>query len=152
MKVCAHCHRYEIFGTISVQELQALKYTKQNYPKSCLSCPDYLVLPSIYTSVFVVTTDGVIVLDPMDTTHATQMLAAIREVTNQPVSYVAYSHSHWDHTGGAAVFNPRDVVTHEDAAAWIRENPKPDGSVVRPTIIWSGNQKTVQVGNQTVTM
>ena len=61
----------------------------------------------LYTSVFVVTTDGVVVLDPMSTAHATQMLSAIREVSDQPVSYVAYSHNHWDHTGGAAVFNPR---------------------------------------------
>ena len=111
-----------------------------------------LLQPSLYTSVFVVTTDGVIVLDPMDTNHATQMLAAIREVTNQPVSYVAYSHSHWDHTGGAAVFNPKNIVAHQLAADWIAANPKPDGSVVTPTITWSGEERTLQVGNQTVQM
>jgi len=106
----------------------------------------------LYTSVFVVTTDGVVVLDPMSTTHATQMLAAIREVSDQPVSYVAYSHNHWDHTGGAAVFNPRNIIAHKKAAAWIAANPKADGSVVPPTITWSGREKTIQVGNQTIEM
>ena len=72
--------------------------------------------------MFVVTTAGVIVVDPMSTTHATQMLAAIREVSSQPVSYVAYSHNHWDHTGGAAVFQPRWVTVENPSIGHRQEH------------------------------
>ena len=57
--------------------------------------------------MFVVTTSGVVVLDPMNTANSREMLAAIREVTSLPVTHVMYSHNHWDHTGGAAVLGRR---------------------------------------------
>ncbi len=37
-----------------------------------------------YTSMFVVTSDGVIVIEPINTTHSTTMLSAIRSDTDQP--------------------------------------------------------------------
>ena len=96
--------------------------------------------------MFMVTSEGVVVIDPMNTAHSTEMLAAIRQVTELPVTHVMYSHNHWDHTGGAAVLGAKNVVARADAAAWIEANPKPDGSVVVPNIVWTGTEKRMEIG------
>ena len=50
-----------------------------------------------YFSMFIVTGDGVIVIEPIRTEHSKQMLEAIRNITSEPVKYLFYSHNHWDH-------------------------------------------------------
>ena len=54
---------------------------------------------------FMVTDEGVIVMDSVNPDICrTRMLAAIQEVTDQPIRYLIYSHNHWDHIGGGQVF------------------------------------------------
>ena len=56
-------------------------------------------------SLFVVTTDGIIVVDPINPAHAAWLKAQLAErYPGVPVRYVIYSHSHWDHIEGGAVF------------------------------------------------
>ncbi|MEH6577725.1 MAG: hypothetical protein V7731_11680 [Amphritea sp.] len=50
-----------------------------------------------YYSMFVVTTEGVIAIESVNSRHATGLLNAINEVTTQPVRYLLHSHNHWDH-------------------------------------------------------
>ena len=57
-----------------------------------------------YRNIFLVTDEGVIASDPMNAEAATLYRDAIRTVTDQPVKYVVYSHSHWDHVSGGAIF------------------------------------------------
>ena len=51
-------------------------------------------------SLFIVTEDGVMVIDPMQLKHAQAMLEEIRGITQAPIKYLFYSHDHWDHTIG----------------------------------------------------
>ncbi|OGU53277.1 MAG: hypothetical protein A2199_08425 [Hydrogenophilales bacterium RIFOXYA1_FULL_63_33] len=54
---------------------------------------------------FVVTRDGVLVLDALGTPSlGRRMIAAIREVTSQPIRYLVISHAHPDHYFGASAF------------------------------------------------
>ncbi len=54
---------------------------------------------------FVVTDDGVLVLDALGTPSlGRRMIAAIREVTCKPIRYLVISHAHPDHYYGASAF------------------------------------------------
>ena len=58
-------------------------------------------------SMFIVTSDGVIVTDPVGYGRpqgGATYLAEIRKVTTQPIRYVVYSHHHFDHIAGGRVF------------------------------------------------
>ena len=68
-----------------------------------------------YVSMFILTGEGVMVVEPINSKHSALMLEAIGTLTTEPVKYVFYSHNHWDHTSGGQVF--RDVgatiISHE---------------------------------------
>ena len=56
-------------------------------------------------SVFLVTDDGVLVIDTREHPRAAQdLLARIRKVTDKPIKWVINSHFHGDHTFGDATF------------------------------------------------
>ena len=103
-----------------------------------------------YFSMFVVTTDGVIAVESVNTDHATGLLKAIRGVTDQPVKYLLHSHNHWDHSSGGQVFKDAGAITlaHADAYAWMKANPGRDMAV--PDEQWSGTRKDLTVGDTTV--
>src|ERR1700722_19338659 len=56
------------------------------------------------TDMFVVTKDGVLVVDAQGSTEATRgLVEAIAKVTSQPIKYVIICSDHGDHTGGNSV-------------------------------------------------
>ncbi len=57
-----------------------------------------------YASMFVVTDEGVIAIEPVNTKHAKGLLNAIQDVTDKPVRFLLHSHNHWDHSNGGQVF------------------------------------------------
>jgi glyoxylase-like metal-dependent hydrolase (beta-lactamase superfamily II) len=57
-----------------------------------------------YFSLFMVTPEGIILADPINAAFATWMKEQFAERFKVPVKYVIYSHSHWDHIEGGAVF------------------------------------------------
>lgn len=66
-----------------------------------------------HQAMFVVTSDGVIVTDPVAygrPTGGQQYLDEIRKVTNQPIRYVIYSHHHFDHIAGGKAFKDAGAV------------------------------------------
>jgi len=83
----------------------------------------YAFVAGGYISLFVVTDEGVIATDPssqFDTERAARYEAAIASVTDQPVRYLVYSHSHPDHATGGDVFADTAVfVSHRNAVAKI---------------------------------
>ena len=101
-----------------------------------------------HRNMIVLTTDGVIVTDPMNVGAAKMMLAEIKKLTDKPVKYVIYSHNHWDHIAGAGIFKEQGakIVQHELGAKGTRANP----SVVPADTIWSGDQHDIKLGNQTI--
>ncbi len=77
-------------------------------------------------SLFVVTTDGVLVADGQGNVAQTkEMVDAIAKITPQPIKYVVICSDHGDHTGGNSAFpkgavfisSPASKKTLEDAAA-----------------------------------
>lgn len=63
----------------------------------------------VWHSIFLVTDEGIILADPLNVGHATWLKDELAQQFNVPVKYVIYSHSHWDHVEGAAVF--KDTAT-----------------------------------------
>jgi glyoxylase-like metal-dependent hydrolase (beta-lactamase superfamily II) len=57
-----------------------------------------------YVSAFMVTPAGIILVEPIGTEFASWLKPELARRFNVPVKYVIYSHSHWDHASGGAVY------------------------------------------------
>jgi glyoxylase-like metal-dependent hydrolase (beta-lactamase superfamily II) len=86
-------------------------------------------------SMFVVTPDGVIVTDPINTEASKVYVQEIKKITTAPVRYVIYSHHHLDHIGGAAPFKNAGatIVAHRQTKAALARLKSPD--VVMPDLL-----------------
>ena len=68
-----------------------------------------------YVSAFMVTSEGIILVEPIGTEMATWLKAELAKRFNVPVKYVIYSHSHWDHASGGAVYaDTARFIGHEN--------------------------------------
>lgn len=68
-----------------------------------------------YVSVFMVTPEGIVLVEPIGTEFATWLKAEMTRRFNVPVKYVIYSHSHWDHASGGAVYaDTARFIGHEN--------------------------------------
>lgn len=56
------------------------------------------------TIVYMVTTEGIIITDPISVATASWLRGELEQRHGLPVRYVVYSHDHWDHASGGAVF------------------------------------------------
>ena len=76
-----------------------------------------------HQSMFIVTPAGVIATDPIGERRpaAKAYLEEIRKITNVPIRYVIYSHSHFDHIAGGQPFKDLGAVfvAHRNAKARI---------------------------------
>jgi glyoxylase-like metal-dependent hydrolase (beta-lactamase superfamily II) len=102
----------------------------------------------VHRNMIVVTSDGVIVTDPISAAAAKPMMNEIKKITDKPVKLVIYSHNHWDHISGAKIFKDQGakIVQHELAAKHTRPNP----AVVPADETFSGDKHLVTLGDQTV--
>jgi glyoxylase-like metal-dependent hydrolase (beta-lactamase superfamily II) len=81
-------------------------------------------------TVFLVTSEGIIVSDPISTEFAQWLKGELDRRFDVPVRYVLYSHHHWDHASGGAVFeDTAEFVGHETMAQALR---LPDASTPLP--------------------
>ena len=103
-----------------------------------------------YYSLFLVTQDGVIAIESVNTQHAKGLANAITEVTSQPIRYLLHSHNHWDHAGGGKVFKDLGAKTlaHDEAYVWLKANPHK--GVELPSESWKGARKDIALGGQTI--
>ena len=108
--------------------------------------------PTGYFSMFVVTDDGVISIEPVNPIQSRGLLDAIKSVTDQPIKYLLHSHNHWDHSNGGQVFRDEGatIIAHVDAYNWMRDNPHPD--LALPDESWGGPRKDIVLGDTTVEM
>jgi len=68
-----------------------------------------------HRTVFLVTDDGVILSDPINREFSTWLKNEIDQRFGVPVRYVLYTHHHWDHASGGAVFeDTATFVGHEN--------------------------------------
>ena len=118
------------------------------------------VAPNVYSftstgfivSMFMVTSEGVIVIDPMKPEHAEAMLTSIRNITDAPIKYLIYSHNHYDHVEGGQVFKDKGatIISHVDAYDYLKANPKE--GVLLPDNNWIGEQFNLTLGDMILEM
>ncbi len=98
-----------------------------------------------YRNIFVVGEDGVVATDPLSVEAAAILKEEIAKVTDKPVKYVAYSHSHWDHAVGGTIFKKAGAkfVAQEKCRDNIRETPHAD--LVEPDIVFRDHHR-IDVG------
>src|SRR2546421_12448861 len=85
----------------------------------------YVVISGFVQSSFVVTSGGVVVVDAPPAL-AEKIPAAIKRVTDQPVTHFIYTHSHYDHVGSASRFPGAELIAHAETAASLRVTPIPN--------------------------
>jgi glyoxylase-like metal-dependent hydrolase (beta-lactamase superfamily II) len=67
-----------------------------------------------YVSAFMVTPEGIVLVEPIGTEFAIWLKAELDRRFGVPVKYVIYSHDHSDHASGAAVYaDTARIVGHE---------------------------------------
>ncbi|WP_299104304.1 MBL fold metallo-hydrolase [uncultured Tenacibaculum sp.] len=103
-----------------------------------------------YYSMFIITEDGVIVIESVSTKHSKEMVREIKKITNKPIKYLLHSHNHWDHSSGGQVFLDIGATTlaHIEAYKWMKANPGRDMAI--PKEYWNGNKKEITLGNSTI--
>lgn len=82
----------------------------------------YLIIGNGGNVAFLITDEGVILVDDKyDIDHA-PILAEVKKITDQPVKYVFNTHHHSDHSGGNAKMLPKaEVISHKNSRANILE-------------------------------
>ena len=105
----------------------------------------YWVMDGFYQAMFATTGEGVIAVDAPPSLGE-KYLQAIAEVTDEPITYVIYSHYHKDHIGAASMFPANaTIIAHEDTAKHLAMKNDPDRPI--PEIIFD-DFFTLSHGNQ----
>ncbi|MGI9291490.1 MAG: MBL fold metallo-hydrolase [Gammaproteobacteria bacterium] len=104
-----------------------------------------------YRNIFIVTDEGVIATDPLDRKAAKPLREAIANVTDLPVKYVAYSHSHWDHAAGGQPLKDEGAqfVAQRECLRNMAETRHPD--VVLPDIVFDDSY-SIKLGEHSLDM
>ena len=95
-------------------------------------------------AAFVVSSAGVIVVDAPPPL-ATALPAAIRKVTEKPVTHLIYAHQHADHIANARVFGDVVRIAHAETARLIHNEQDPARPM--PTVTFN-DRYTLTVGDQ----
>jgi glyoxylase-like metal-dependent hydrolase (beta-lactamase superfamily II) len=107
----------------------------------------YMLTDGNYQNMFVPTSDGVVVLDA-PTPLAGFIKPAIKEVTDDPITTLVYSHIHKDHIGAAGQLITPDTAIYAEAGAAEYLQAKQDPNRPLPTEVFTG-QTTLTVGGRT---
>lgn len=99
-------------------------------------------------SVFLVTSEGILVTDPIDADAAKWLKAELgKRFPGVPIRYLVYSHSHADHIAGGEVFaDTATVVAHERAKQRIAAERIPTAT---PQATFS-DRETLQLGGKQI--
>jgi len=109
----------------------------------------YWLSDGAYNTIFVVSSRGVIAVDPLPTLGR-RYLEAVARVTRQPITHIVYSHEHTDHIGAAALFpHSAAIVAQRETAALLARRQDPRRPV--PTIAFD-DRYVLEVGEQTLVL
>ena len=114
----------------------------------------YRATNNAHHTAFLVTSDGIILTDPIGTDFSTWLKAELDERFGVPVRYVLYSHYHDDHASGGAVFeDTAESIGHDNTPVNLaREEGNEIFAEVRaPDRTYSGST-SVTLGGKTVEM
>jgi glyoxylase-like metal-dependent hydrolase (beta-lactamase superfamily II) len=104
-----------------------------------------------YVSLFVPTDEGVVVVDPIggggNPKAPAALKEAIRSITDQPVTWLVYSHSAPDHgTGGAVFADTATFLSHANARPRLETRNEPTTPV--PSVTFD-ERMTLELGGKT---
>src|SRR6266567_3688132 len=105
-----------------------------------------------HQAMFVVTPEGVIATDPIGERRpaAAAYIAEIRKITQAPIKYVVYSHSHFDHIAGGKPF--KDIgatfVAHQLTKRVLEQRKNPD--IVIPDLVVDDGGGKIELGGTTL--
>ncbi|KAJ7726545.1 beta-lactamase-like protein [Mycena metata] len=110
----------------------------------------YMITDGVYNSMFLVSTEGVIIVDvPPSTGH--RLFWAVGNITHQPITHLVYSHMHADHIGGASLITARYpralTIAHSATQAYLTKQADSRRPIPQVTFDTS---YTLRVGNQTL--
>ena len=94
---------------------------------------------SFHFSLVTVTSEGVVVVDPINASAANWLRRNLSKITDKPITHLIYSHSHADHASGGAELNAANIIAHANAPEAI------DG--VAPTVRFK-DKETLKIGNK----
>lgn len=104
----------------------------------------YVVTAGFVQAAFVVTRTGVVVIDAPPAL-AEKLPAAIKSVTDKPVTHVILSHDHFDHIGAVTTaFKGAKLIAHRATAELLKVYP--DRLRPVPQRVFSGNKHTITIG------
>ena len=106
-----------------------------------------------HMAMFIVTSAGVIVTDPVaygKPQGGQQYLDEIRKISSQPIKYVIYSHHHFDHIAGGKAFKDTGArfIAHRNATARLKALADPN--TVLPDESVSDRGRTIKLGGTTL--
>ena len=106
---------------------------------------------TFYRNIILIGNDGIIVTDPLTPEAAVILNDELKKISDKPIKYVAYSHSHWDHVSGGQVFKDQGAsfVAHKQCLQNWLENPSKN--VVKPDQVFA-NEYTIDVGDSALEM
>jgi len=107
----------------------------------------YMLTDGNYQNMFVPTSDGVVLFDAPPAL-AGYIEPAIKEVTDDPITNIVYSHLHKDHIGAAGRLVTPDTAIYAEAGAAEYLQVKRDPGRPLPTEVFAG-KKTLTVGGRT---
>ena len=114
----------------------------------------YRATNNAHHTAFLVTSEGIILTDPIGTDFATWLKAELEERFGVPVRYVLYSHYHDDHASGGAVFeDTAEFIGHDNTPVNLaREEGNEIFAEVRPPDRTYSGSTSVTLGGKTVEM
>jgi glyoxylase-like metal-dependent hydrolase (beta-lactamase superfamily II) len=85
----------------------------------------YQATTNAHGTVFLVTSEGIILADPLSFEFATWLKGEFATRFGVPVKYVVYSHYHWDHASGGEVFaDTAQFVGHANLPQYLDLPPE----------------------------
>jgi glyoxylase-like metal-dependent hydrolase (beta-lactamase superfamily II) len=105
-----------------------------------------------HQAMFVVTPDGVIATDPIGERRpaAAAYIGEIRKITQAPIKYVVYSHSHFDHIAGGKPFKDLGAtfIAHRNTKRLLEARKNPD--IVMPDLVVDDTGGKIELGGTTL--
>jgi glyoxylase-like metal-dependent hydrolase (beta-lactamase superfamily II) len=118
---------------------------KKGYLLKELAKDVYFFSNGVYNTLFIVTSEGVILIDPIRGTGPL-LKKAMGEVTTFPIKIMIYTHPHLDHIGDASLFaeNGVQIIAHKETQKLLQRYKDPARPVPQITF---GEKSAIELGS-----
>lgn len=136
-------------GVSAMPESPATKPSRPGYEVREIRGGLYWLSDGAYNTMFLVSSKGVIAVDPLPTLGK-RYLEAVASVTSQPITHIVYSHEHLDHIGAASLFPSGVTIIAQNETAMLLASRK-DPRRPLPTVAFQ-DRYVLNVGDQTLVL